>query len=200
MVGMVVAGAVALASPAPGRAIAAIVLLLGGLAMFAGVVLGILGASFAVRVPPRTGYRGLALALVILEPSASFFWILGAFVSGGVSMDDPFARAGNAVFGLLAFLCLVAAFVIFLLFLRGLALYASDKHSARDTMVTMILGLSTYIGGAAVVGLVTFLIILTRKPVLIGVVILATFFAWVILLVLVMKRITELIAVVRARI
>ena len=98
-----------------------------GLAAFASLlvapILGIIGASFIVRVPPRTHARGLGIAILVVEILpllCGFFSMVSIFfVSGG--------RTGIAGFftaiPLAIFFPLMVNSVLLLLFLRVLSNY-----------------------------------------------------------------------------
>jgi hypothetical protein len=171
-----------------------------GLAAIAAVILGIVGASLSVRVPPATGYRGLAIAVLVLEP-APLCLSLVAIVAGGLSVRDPFAGAWTSLACMsLAMLAFIAGFVVFMLFLRGLGFFTKDRHTARTALTAMIQGLVAFIVGPILLGLLVFVLRLIRLPPTVSITILVVFYlAWIVALVLLMMRITQLIAVVRGR-
>jgi hypothetical protein len=185
------------------RAAAVIWLILAvptGLGGIASVILGIVGASLTVRVPPATGYRGLAIALLVLEP-APLCLCLVAIVAGGLSVRDPFAGAWTGVAcTVLAMLAFIAGFVLFMLFLRGLGFYTKDRHTARSALTAMIQGLVTFIvGPILLVALVRVLSLMRLPPVASITILLIFYLAWVVALILLMMRVTQIIAVVRGR-
>ncbi len=126
-----------------------------GLAAFASLlvapILGIIGASYIVRVPPSTHARGLGIAILVVEilPLAcGFFGMMSVFVSSA-------GRAGMAGFFMAVPLAIVFPLlvnsVLLLLFLRVLSNHLGDKSTGQEAITQMISFLLIFIGGSIVV-------------------------------------------------
>jgi hypothetical protein len=200
IVALVLVMILASSSPRAGGVIGLILSVPAGLGAIASVILGIVGASLTVRVPPATGYRGLAIALLVLEPAPLCLYLM-AIVVGGMSVRDPFAGAwAGLACTALAMLAFIAGFVVFMLFLRGLGFYTKDRHTARNALTAMIQGLVTFIVGPLLLFALVWVLRSMRLPPVASITILLIFYlAWVVALILLMMRVTQIIAVVRGR-
>lgn len=143
--GILLAGLVRTVSMSASDSLIRILSLPIGLTGLAGMVLGIVAASFTLRVPARTGYRGLSIPLLVLECCPAAFIVLVLLIGGPVFVN--FRPVGTGlVFSLLYLLSIAAEFIVFMIFLRGLAMYFRDKGAARDAIVAMIYLLSVPCG------------------------------------------------------
>ncbi len=153
-------------APPPAFGFFLFILAILALLVFLGVVvMGIIGSALTVRVSPKSGCRGLGIANLFLECIPPAFFLL-FMVLGGLAMITAFsgpgrgAQVGGAAVSIMAVLllivgvlCLLAGFIVFMLFMRKLALYLGDKATARMTLMTMIQCLVTPIVGGLIISL-----------------------------------------------
>lgn len=164
-----------------------------------GPILGVIGGAFIVRVPSRTGARGLAIATLVLEiiPVVCFALL---FLNGIISFRGP--TDASAALGLVlaaaTAISLLAGFILTMLFLRQVASYFRDKATAKDCIALMVAFLITLIAGPFVIGASGIFLV---RLLCIGVLILlALMLGWLIILIKQLMNILGVIAVVRARI
>jgi len=163
--------------------------------------LGIVGASFMVRVPPQTRARNLAVCTLVLEAVPPVCGLL-AKVFGAASFNDPEVIRLAVTFNLLASLAMLAGFIVFTLFLRRIALHYGDKGTAKAAMSSMITFVGALIGGPIVMSATSFILIMLgmRGTVLLGIVLLGMVVAWIVIMVKQLIGMLAVIATVHSRI
>jgi hypothetical protein len=159
-------------------------------------VLGIVGAALCIRVPQRTGYRGLAISLCIVECLRLVFDLLD-FLMAGASLTNYHVRHANktlfTVISVMGALSVLAGFCLLMLLLRGLARYLKCKSAVGSAQTTLMMGL----GGFASFVLLSALGQVTL-PVALGIALLGFALATLGVLVWVVARMMGIIAVLRS--
>ncbi|MCI0377664.1 MAG: hypothetical protein L0215_08665 [Gemmataceae bacterium] len=153
------AATVGLAGPQGGRGIAgreaegiAIVMLTGVCGILIAFLICFIGQCMCCAAPAESRARGLAIGslictvLVVLVYAGLVLWVItavGAAARGGMMAGFPnlpdFLERGLLLFVVLAFALLVAAHILFILFLRTVALYFGNDALARSTMSFLVL-------------------------------------------------------------
>jgi hypothetical protein len=168
----------------------------GAMLIFASRVLGIVGASLCMRVPPRTGYRGLTIGLCIVECVPLVFDLLDFLLAGG-SLTNYAARHANKIvltlISVMAALSVLAGFCVLMLFLRGLARYLKCKSALQSTQATLIIGLGGFGGYVLLSGLAA-----VPLPVAVGIALLVFALATLAVLVWVVVKTMAIIASLRS--
>jgi hypothetical protein len=159
-------------------------------------ILGITGGAFIVRVPAKSGARGLAIATLVLEAVPVVCGLL-AMVTGSLSFGSPDVAGLSLVLFFLSGIALIAAFILFMLFLRQAAIFLKDKRTAQEAVSVMIAYLVTGIAGF--IALVVVTVFLARIP-LGGLVLFALVVAWIVLMIKQLWAILMVIAGVRSQI
>jgi hypothetical protein len=127
--------------------------------------LQIAGHGFCIMVPPKrsSAIKGLAIATFALSIAGIALGLLGnviswvtgpGFAASGMGGPNPFAGlvamgSGFTItlaLALLSFLCSIAWFVVFCLFLRSIALVVRNLGLA-NTIKTFMISVGAYIGG-----------------------------------------------------
>lgn len=122
-------------------------------AALAGVIVGFVGRCFCLRAPAEfPGVRGRAMTAVVLEGSGWFSLLVGFGVSLAMSFrwlpDAQYVPGIGLCFSLLLMVC---GRILFLRFLRKLAVAVEDKPSVRRARFSLSLFLADWL--AALVGL-----------------------------------------------
>jgi hypothetical protein len=126
-----------------------------GLAGLAAIILGIIGSCMTVRVPAKTGFHGLGIAVLILECTTPGLFLLGF----SIGILGGFSAARVVLFTYIAgLLCFLAGFIVYMIFLRGLAVYFKDRSTGKWIIVVMIMTILTPFVGFGLQLLVTALI------------------------------------------
>lgn len=124
-------------------------------------VLGGTGSLLCFWIPPKARSRVLVIVSFGLEVGGTVLMGLSVLMmmSGAATASREFRRGGedasaglalaggSAIVMLLGALIIYAGFIIFMLFLRALALYLRDNSTAEEAMRQMILYLIVTIGG-----------------------------------------------------
>ncbi len=111
--------------------------------MLAAIVLKLVGHIFCLGSPQRQGARTLAIVTLSLVGAATllyFLTILLGFVEGGLRGTSPLASAGGAhgvasIVNVLSNMISLAGFIVFMFFLRAVALAARGQDLARMLFV-----------------------------------------------------------------
>ena len=167
--------------------------LCGGLAS---PILGIIGSSFCAFVPPKSGGRPLIIVSLSLESASLLFGLLCGIVALGAG---DFFGAVAFVFLVLGILTGLAGFILYMLFLRMLALYLHEGGSADEAISLMILSLIVDIGGFLVLMVSAILFLNLTSPQVARVFVIVEQIIWIVFIVQVLFRILELIARLRGR-
>ena len=115
--------------------------------LLAALILGIIGSCMTARVPAKTGFHGLGIAVLILECTAPGLGLLGLCMTL-LASSFTMLRVALIVY-IAAALCFLGGFIVYMIFLRGLAVYFKDKSTAKWIIVVMIMTLVTPFVGAA---------------------------------------------------
>ena len=110
-------------------------------AALAGVIVGFVGRCFCLRAPAEfPGVRGRAMTAVVLEGSGWFSLLVGFGVSLAMSFrwlpDAQYVPGIGLCFSLLLMVC---GRILFLRFLRKLAVVVEDKPSVRRAKLSLTL-------------------------------------------------------------
>src|SRR5262245_6044434 len=129
-------------------------------------ILAIIGSCFLLRAPRKTGGRGLAVALLILESAIVLCMISTVLFAGlagiGPRRGDFGAAQTNAVLALVMYitmiLCYVAAFVMLMVLVRFVAQYLKDRTAASNAINLMILYIVMPFSGAVLTIVITLIV------------------------------------------
>jgi hypothetical protein len=164
--------------------------------VLAAPILGIIGSSFCAFVPPKSGGRPLIIASLSLESASLLFGLLcGIFALGA----GDFFGAAAFVFLVLGILTGLAGFILYMLFLRMLALYLREDGSADEAISLMILSLIVEVGGLIVLMTSAMLFFRLTGPQVARVFVIVEQVIWIVIIIQVLFRILELIGRLRAR-
>jgi hypothetical protein len=137
------------------------------LAMLVSVILLIAGCGFCMLAPPKHGARVLAITAFGLTIGSLLllFAGLGINVLGGAlgaGMGSPMALgAGRSLGGILEMLMypmLLAALIVFLFFLRSVAISLRNQGLAQSVLHLLILGGVMFAGVIGMIGLMFFVV------------------------------------------
>jgi hypothetical protein len=112
-------------------------------------ILAIIGASFGVRVPPKTHARGLAIALLIMESLSLIGGCSGVSMASSSRMGQPAQVIVQQCFAIFFGISvpLLINTVLLLILLRFLAFHLKDQVTGQDAISFMYLFLGSAIGG-----------------------------------------------------
>jgi hypothetical protein len=167
--------------------------LCGGLAA---PILGIVGSSFCAFVPPKSGGRVLIIVSLSLESASLLFGFLCGITALG--SGDLFGAVAF-VFLVLGILTGLAGFILYMLFLRMLALYLREDGSADEATSLMILSLVVEVGGFIVMMTSAMLFFRLTGPQVARIFVIVEQVIWIVIIIQVLFRILELIGRLRAR-
>jgi hypothetical protein len=184
-------------------------LLSNAVGLFVAPALGITGSSLCCFVPGKTGAKPLIIVSLALDGAAFVLPILAIVLSGAAALRGAGAGAGLAAlaFILLGFVCQLAGFVLFMLFLRQLARFMDDDGSADEAISIIIHWLILLIG--VPVGFIVLLVIAVATAsgrdsqsvgfigCMLGIIMLIAAVAWIVFLVKLMFRILLLLGSLR---
>ncbi|MCI0462206.1 MAG: hypothetical protein L0Z62_35080 [Gemmataceae bacterium] len=120
------------------------------IALFAAPTLGAIGSSFCFVVPNKTGARVLIIVSFALDTAASVFFMVHIITnmigsSGGAASLG--AVEGAIILFLVACLLTLAGWILFMVFVRQLALFLKDRGTATEALQAMIVTLVIAIAG-----------------------------------------------------
>jgi hypothetical protein len=170
------AGASAAASAAGGAgpgggasgmaAFASFIALLANIAMyFVAPLLGITGSILCCWVPSQTGAKALIIISLVVDCCALLFPVLAIVIVGaGAAMGGLGSGAGalGLILILLCPVCLLAGFILFMLFMRQLSAFLGEHGSADECVGIIVHFLLLFVGapiGLIAVSVVFFVII-----------------------------------------
>jgi hypothetical protein len=175
---------------------------------FLAPALGITGSTLCCWVPWKTGAKPLIITALALDASGLVLPVLSIIIAGaGASLHGFGAGTGAAalVFLALAFLCVLAGFILFMLFLRQLANFMDDSGSADEAMSIIITWLILLL--AAPIGFVVAAVLIAVlgrdfasalfAMCIIGLIMLAAMITWLVFLIKLQFRILNLISSLR---
>ncbi len=122
------------------------------IALFAAPTLGAIGSSFCFVVPNKTGARVLIIVSFALDTAAAVFFMVHILTnmigsSGGAS---ALGVEGALVLFLLACILTLAGWILFMVFVRQLALFLKDRGTATEALEATIVTLVIAIAGPPV--------------------------------------------------
>ena len=179
--------------------LAIMVVVVGYIAILVSPILGIVGSILCTSVPAKIEARPLITVSLGLDASCLLLGFLGGFI-GLVTRTLPGSQGiAFLVFLIASTACGLAAFVLFMLFLRKLATYLDDHKTADEAMTHMINLLAVVLGGGAVM-IVTAAILFNIEPWLGALAVGLEYLCFFVLYLKVLFAILDVISTLRARI
>lgn len=178
-----------------------------GLFMLVTPILGFVGSLLCLWVPQKTRGKALIMVSFGLDSGAIGALALSFFVSMAAGASAAAGNFGGATGGfglafilvLLSLLLILAAWILFMLFLRALARYLDDESTADEVMRILIMTIVIGVAGPILMFFVAFLLVRVSVG-LAGFVMLGMAVAWLIALIKFLLSVLNLIATIRAQI
>jgi hypothetical protein len=169
------------------------------LLLLATPILGGTGSLLCFWVPEKARARVLVIVSFGLEVGGVALMVLGYVLALGSAASGSFAEAGSfSLMPLLGGLVSFAGFILFMIFLRALALYLRDEMSADEAMRQLIMFLAVGIGGGLVITVLGFVLIRTGRVG--GFLMLGVMIGWLVAMTFVFFAILNVIGTLRAKI
>jgi hypothetical protein len=171
---------------------------LGQATMCVSLVLGIVGSLLCTFVPAKTGTRPLIVASLTLD-GLYLLLLPVALCTGmlGQGVQAPQMVAGCIL--ILASLCWLAGFILFMLFLRKFATYLDDHRSAEAAMSQMLSLVAVLMGGSSIMA-ITVAVSFWLEPWLTVFALTVEYICMLVLFIKVLFGILEVIGTIRTRI
>jgi hypothetical protein len=172
---------------------------LAALLLVATPILGGTGSLLCFWVPEKARARVLVIVSFGLEVGGVALMVLGYVLALGTAASGAFeAAASLGLVPLLGGLVGLAGFILFMLFLRALALYLRDEMSADEAMRQLVMFLAVGLGGGVVVSVLMYVLIRTGRVGL--VLMMGVWIGWLVALTFVFFAILNVIGTIRAKI
>jgi hypothetical protein len=172
------------------------------LAILATPILGGTGSLLCFWVPDKARARILVIVSFGLEVGGTVLMLLGPVLALGSAASGSLTAASSfGLMTLLGALVDLAGFILFLLFLRALALYLRDEACADEAMRQLVMFLAVGVGGGVVVSVLMYVLIMRAGGGRFGgFVLMGVWIAWLVALTFVFFAILHIIGTLRAKI